>query len=178
MFQVNNLGPCSTSSLRHVFVVTTPKGDDDEFEVFHIYTVCIRSLPGRRGKYLLFMKHFNDDNIPPTCMAPVERGISHDGVTRFSGDASIACVCLDSGVHRLHARSPNAHSRVPLIASVKELRPLRLASRLASLLCQEGEGTSVSCNNGLHDIVHVLVNNVIHAFPSEVRTTWLRCNFN
>jgi hypothetical protein len=32
--------------------------------VCHIYAVCIKSLPGRRGKYSLFMTHFKDDNIP------------------------------------------------------------------------------------------------------------------
>jgi hypothetical protein len=26
--------------------------------------MCIKSLPGRRGKYLLFMTHFCDDDIP------------------------------------------------------------------------------------------------------------------
>jgi hypothetical protein len=40
------------------------EGDYDEFEVFHISVVCIKSLRGRRGKYLLFMAHFSDDDIP------------------------------------------------------------------------------------------------------------------
>jgi hypothetical protein len=39
--------------------------DDEEFDVSHISFVCIKSLPGRRGKYLLFMTHFNDDDLPP-----------------------------------------------------------------------------------------------------------------
>jgi hypothetical protein len=64
VFHVNNLRPCSTTSLRHAILVTTPKGDDDEFEVSHISAVCINSLPGRRGRYLLFMTHFMDDDIP------------------------------------------------------------------------------------------------------------------
>jgi hypothetical protein len=45
--------------------VTVLEGDDEEFDVSHICVVCIKSLPGRRGKYLLFMTHFNDDDIPP-----------------------------------------------------------------------------------------------------------------
>jgi hypothetical protein len=44
--------------------VTVPEGDDEEFDVSHISAVCIKSLLGRRGKYLLFMTHFNDDDIP------------------------------------------------------------------------------------------------------------------
>jgi hypothetical protein len=45
--------------------VTVPEGDDEEFDVSHIYFMCIKSLHGRRGKYLLFMTHFTDDDIPP-----------------------------------------------------------------------------------------------------------------
>jgi hypothetical protein len=45
--------------------VTTPKGDDDEFEASHISVVCIKSFSGRRGKYSLFMTHFINDDIPP-----------------------------------------------------------------------------------------------------------------
>jgi hypothetical protein len=44
--------------------VTTPKDDDDEFDVSHIFVGCIKSLQGRRGKCLFFMTHFNDDDIP------------------------------------------------------------------------------------------------------------------
>jgi hypothetical protein len=40
------------------------EGDDEEFDVSHISFVCIKSLHGRRGKYLLFMTHFRDDDIP------------------------------------------------------------------------------------------------------------------
>jgi hypothetical protein len=65
VFHVNNLRPCSTASLRPAVPVTVPEGDDEEFDVSHIYVVCIKSLPGRRGKYLLFMTHFSDDDIPP-----------------------------------------------------------------------------------------------------------------
>jgi hypothetical protein len=64
VFHVNNLRPCSTAPLRPVVPVTVLEGDDDEFEVFHIFVVCIKSLLGRRGKYLLFMTHFSDDDIP------------------------------------------------------------------------------------------------------------------
>jgi hypothetical protein len=63
VFHVNNLRP-STLSPRHAVPMTTQKGDNDEFEVSHISVVCILSLPRRRGKYLLFMTHFNDDDIP------------------------------------------------------------------------------------------------------------------
>jgi hypothetical protein len=59
MFPVNNLRPCSTASLRQGVPVTILEGDDEEFDVSHISVVCIKSLPGRRGKYLLFMTHFN-----------------------------------------------------------------------------------------------------------------------
>jgi hypothetical protein len=65
VFHVNKLRPCSTASLQPFVLVTVPKGDDEEFEVFHICAVCIKSLLGRRGKYLLFMTHFSDDGIPP-----------------------------------------------------------------------------------------------------------------
>jgi hypothetical protein len=44
--------------------VTIPKGGDDEFDVSHIADVCIKSLLGRRGKYLLNMTHFSNDDIP------------------------------------------------------------------------------------------------------------------
>jgi hypothetical protein len=67
IFHVSNLRPCSTTSLRVAVVVTTPKGDDDELEVSHISTMCIKSLLGRRGKYLLFMTHLSDDDIPHFC---------------------------------------------------------------------------------------------------------------
>jgi hypothetical protein len=64
VFHVNNLRPCSTAPLRPVVPVTIHEGDDEEFDVSHIFVVCIKSLPGRRGKYLLFMTHFSDDDIP------------------------------------------------------------------------------------------------------------------
>jgi hypothetical protein len=44
--------------------VTTLEGDDEEFDVSHISIVFFKTLPGRRGKYLLFMPHFRDDDIP------------------------------------------------------------------------------------------------------------------
>jgi hypothetical protein len=37
---------------------------DDEFDVYRIYVVCTTPLDGRRGEYLLFMTHLNDDDIP------------------------------------------------------------------------------------------------------------------
>jgi hypothetical protein len=78
-----------------------------------------------------------------TCLPP-QRGTSYCGVTRFSRDARMARVCQDSWVHRLHARSPIAHSKVPIIASLKELRPWRSVSRHTSSIYQEGAGTSVT----------------------------------
>jgi hypothetical protein len=45
--------------------VIVPEGDDEELDVSHISVVCIKSLHERRGKYLLFMTHFSDDDIPP-----------------------------------------------------------------------------------------------------------------
>jgi hypothetical protein len=64
VFHVNNLRPCSTTPLRPDVPVTIHEGDDEEFDVSHIFAVCIKSLHGRRGKYLLFMTHFSDDDIP------------------------------------------------------------------------------------------------------------------
>jgi hypothetical protein len=65
VFHVNNLRPYSTAPVRPAVPVTVPEGNDEEFDVSHISVVCIKSLPERRGKYLLFMTHFSDDDIPP-----------------------------------------------------------------------------------------------------------------
>jgi hypothetical protein len=62
VFHFNNLRPCSTTSLRPHVPVDTFEGDNEEFEVSQISVVCIKSL--RRGKYLLFMTHFGDEDIP------------------------------------------------------------------------------------------------------------------
>jgi hypothetical protein len=65
LFHVNNLRPtCSIASLRPLVPATLLDGADEEFDVSHISDVCIKSLRGRRGKYLLFMTHFSDDDIP------------------------------------------------------------------------------------------------------------------
>jgi hypothetical protein len=64
VFHVNNLRPCSTAPLRPSVPVIVHTGDDEEFDVSHISVVCIKSLPRRRGKYLLFMTHFCDADIP------------------------------------------------------------------------------------------------------------------
>jgi hypothetical protein len=64
VFHVNNLRPYSTVPLQPAVPVIVPTGDDDEFDVSHISVVCIKSLPRRRGKYLLFMTYFRDDDIP------------------------------------------------------------------------------------------------------------------
>jgi hypothetical protein len=65
VFHVNNLRPCSTVPLRSGVPVIVREGDDEEFDVSHMCVVCIKSLLGRGGKYLLFMTHFRDDDIPP-----------------------------------------------------------------------------------------------------------------
>jgi hypothetical protein len=65
VFHVNNVRPCSTTPLRPDVPMTSLEGDDEEFDVSHICAVCIKLLPRRRGKYVLFMTHFNDDDIPP-----------------------------------------------------------------------------------------------------------------
>jgi hypothetical protein len=46
VFHVNNLRPCSTAPLRPAVPVIVPEGDDEEFDVSHISTVCIKSLHG------------------------------------------------------------------------------------------------------------------------------------
>jgi hypothetical protein len=74
----------------------------------------------------------------------------------------MAQICQNSGVHRLHARSPNAQSWVPVTTSVKELWPRRSASRRPHRSVKRGRVRMwrvQSCNNILHDIVHVLVTN-------------------
>jgi hypothetical protein len=65
VFHVNNLRPCFTIPLRPAIPVTVHVGDYEEFDISHISVVCMKSLPGRRGKHLLFMTHFRDDDIPP-----------------------------------------------------------------------------------------------------------------
>jgi hypothetical protein len=65
VFHVNNLRPFSTTSLRLAVPVTVHEGDDEEFDVSHVSAMCFKSLPRRRGKYLLFMTHLSDDDIPP-----------------------------------------------------------------------------------------------------------------
>jgi hypothetical protein len=67
VFHVNNLRPCSLAPLRPAVPVVVHERNDEEFDVSHISAVCIKSLPGRRGKYLVFITHFNDDDIPPLC---------------------------------------------------------------------------------------------------------------
>jgi hypothetical protein len=38
--------------------MTVLEGDDEEVDVSHIFVDRIKSLPRRRGRYLLFMTHF------------------------------------------------------------------------------------------------------------------------
>jgi hypothetical protein len=109
IFQVNNLRPCSTDSLRHVVInVTIPQGDDDEFEVSHISVVCIKSLFGRRGKYLLFMTHFNDDDIPRVMhrLNDVHRTTA---LHNFRETLQWHTFAQTQAYKWLHARLPNAH---------------------------------------------------------------------
>jgi hypothetical protein len=65
LIHVNNLRPCFIASLRPFVPVTIPQGDDEDFDVSHIPYVSVKSLHGRRGKYLLFMTHFSDNDVPP-----------------------------------------------------------------------------------------------------------------
>jgi hypothetical protein len=37
VFHINNIKPCFTTSLRHVVRVTTPKGDENKFNVSHTF---------------------------------------------------------------------------------------------------------------------------------------------
>jgi hypothetical protein len=95
----------------------------------------------------------------------------------------MAHVYQDSSIQQLHARSPGAHSGVPLTTSIKEPRPRRLISRMTSCICQEGEGASLTSTIlqqyiAIHDHVHVLVTKLIRSFPSEGRTLWLRHHCN
>jgi 8-oxo-dGTP pyrophosphatase MutT (NUDIX family) len=110
VLHVNNLLPCSTAPLRPFVPVTVLGGDDEKFDVSPICVVCIKSLPRRRGKYLLFMTHFSDDDIPLFLhqLNEVHRTTAlHNFLER---DTPMAQVCQDLCVHRLHARSPSAHS--------------------------------------------------------------------
>jgi hypothetical protein len=72
--------------------VTVPEGEDEEFDVSHIFVVCVKSLPRRRGKYLLFMTHFRDDDIPPDwhrlcCEIPMAGMIMDTSVRCIPGES-------------------------------------------------------------------------------------------
>jgi hypothetical protein len=43
VFHVSNLRPCSTTPLRPAVPETVPEGDDEEFDVSHVYDVCVKS---------------------------------------------------------------------------------------------------------------------------------------
>jgi hypothetical protein len=109
VFHVNNLRTCSTAPLRLAVLVIVPQGDDKEFDVSHISAICIKSLPRRRGKYLIFMTHFSDDDIPHVWhrLNEVHRTTTSQDILEAP---QLAQVCQDSGVHRLNVRSPSAHS--------------------------------------------------------------------
>jgi hypothetical protein len=64
VFHINNLRACYIASLLPAVPVTIHEGDDEKFDVYHISDVCIKSLPKRRDRYLVFMTHLSDDHIP------------------------------------------------------------------------------------------------------------------
>jgi hypothetical protein len=45
MLHGNNLRPCSTAPPRPAVLVTVLEGDVEEFDVCHIFVVCVKSLP-------------------------------------------------------------------------------------------------------------------------------------
>jgi hypothetical protein len=61
VFHFNNLRPRSIASLQFAVREIALEAYDEEFDVVHISTMCIKSLHVRRRKYLLFMTHFTDD---------------------------------------------------------------------------------------------------------------------
>jgi hypothetical protein len=52
--------------------MTLLEGKDEEFDVPHMYGVYIKSLPPRRGKYLVFMTHFSDGDNSHVLHRPIE----------------------------------------------------------------------------------------------------------
>jgi hypothetical protein len=123
VFHVNNLRPCSTTPLRPAVPVTILEGDDEEFDVSHISAVCIKSLPGRRGKHLLFMTHFIDDEIPPVWhrLNEVHRTTAlQDFLETPQWHTFVKTQAYIDFMHAHPAR---------ILGSVKELRPRRTASR-------------------------------------------------
>jgi hypothetical protein len=109
VYYVNNLRPCSTTLLLPDVPMTVPEGNDEEFDLFLMYVVCIKSLHGCRGTYLLFMTHFNDGDIPPVWhrLNEVHRTTN---VQELLERPRWHNVCQDSSVHRLHARLPSPYS--------------------------------------------------------------------
>jgi hypothetical protein len=123
VFHVSNLRPCSTAPLRPAVPVTVLEGDDEEFDVSHISVVCIKSLHGRRGKYLLFTTHFSDDDIP----------CGWHRLNEVHGTMALHEFLETPQWHKFaktqaYVDFMHAHqTRIP--TSVKELRPRRSASR-------------------------------------------------
>jgi hypothetical protein len=117
-----------------------------------------------------------------TFLAPVERSTPNYGVRRISTDAPMAHVFPDSDVHRLHARSSSPHSWVPSIASIREPRPRGGWPHGWPHQCVKRGKVRMwqvlSCNGTLHAIVHILVTNLVRAFPSKRRTMRLRRHRN
>jgi hypothetical protein len=56
VFHVNNLRQCPTHTLRPAIPDTT-LDDDDMYDLDRISVVKMDTLPGRRGKYMLFCTH-------------------------------------------------------------------------------------------------------------------------
>jgi hypothetical protein len=64
MFRVNNLRPYPTAKLRPSVPVATLWDEDDEYDFDRISAAEIDNVQERRGKYLLFYTHFQDEHIP------------------------------------------------------------------------------------------------------------------
>jgi hypothetical protein len=134
-----------------------------------------------RQKNMLFMTYFSDDVTH--CLNEVHRTTAlHDCLKTPNGTRlpRFMRTTTSTGLQR-HARSPNAHSWVRVSASIKEPRPRKLVSRLASLIAQEGEGTSVTSSIMQQYIWWYYTLTLYYltcTFPSEGRTTWVRCHCN
>jgi hypothetical protein len=64
VFQVSNLRPCPTATLRHFAPIKILEAKDDEYGHDRISAVKVDIVIGCRGKYILFDIHFEDMQIP------------------------------------------------------------------------------------------------------------------
>jgi hypothetical protein len=118
LIPVNSLRPCCIASLRPNVPVATQEDDDEEIDVSHIYYyVCIKPLRGRCVKYVLFMTHFNDDDVPLVWhrLNDVHRTtkVLHEFLETPKWPVLTQTWAF---IPRLHACSSIAHSQVSLIA--------------------------------------------------------------